>query len=173
MAVKGTPANPTPGSAGRTSSQPPAANYPQLQSARMPPDGTLPRQLTQAIQQSFETTYAVRDQTTANSDAINSLVNYGTMQQRLDTAPTAVPDGALWYVTDFPNAVYQNRVDPKTHQLAWFYATGVIWQENSSWVNAVGWAPGLNEVGLMWISGAGILYVWDGKQNNCLLKGPC
>lgn len=149
----------------RARSQTPGNWYPQLNGLE------LPQQLTSGITQAFQLVYANRDQTTQNTDSINHMVQYGTMQQRLAAAPTALPDGALWYVTDYPNAVYQVRMDPKMNQLAWFYATGVIWQEPAG--GTPGFSPGLNDAGLMWVSGAGILYVWDGKQNNCLLKGPC
>ena len=167
------PTQPTPGSVSRSRSQPPAANYPQLQNLKIGTNGALPNQLTQAIQQSFETTYSVRDQTTANADAINHMLLYGSMQQRLDTAPTAVPDGALWYVTDYPNAVYQNRVDPKTQQLAWFYATGVVWQENAQWASTVGFALGPNDLGYTHITGGGYIEIWNGKSFDCKIKGPC
>lgn len=172
--MAGIPTQSTPGSVNRARAQPPATNYPSgLESARMQKNGALPRQLTDAVQQAFQVTYSVRDQTTANADAINHMNMYGTMQQRLDTAPTAVPDGALWYVTDYPNAVYQNRMDPKINQLAWFYATGVVWQENTKWANAVGFTLGANDTGYMIATGGGYLLVWNGAAYDCKIKGPC
>ena len=133
-----------------TRQQPPATNYPSLDGLK------LPRALTQAVTQSFQAAYAVRDQTTANSDAINHLNNYGTWQQRLATAATALPDGALWFHTDLYNAVYQVRLSKRTNQLEWFYATGVVWQPN-----AVQYTLGLNDIGFM-IATGGHLQVWNG-----------
>ena len=157
-----TPSSPL---ANRASTQTPANWYPQLNGLQ------LPQQLTSGITQAFQLVYSNRDQTTQNTASINHMIQYGTMQQRLNAAPTALPDGALWFVTDYPNAVYQVRMDPKMNQLAWFFATGIVWREPTG--GTPGWTPGLNDAGLMWVSGGGYLYVWDGTQNNCLLKGPC
>lgn len=144
-----------PPASGRTSSKPPASNYPQLDSLK------LPRPLTQAITQSFQVAYAVRDQATANSDAINRISQYGNWQERTNTDPTSLPDGALWFHTDYHNAVYQVRVDKKMNQLAWFYATGVIWTGSAIDPQKLGLGP--NDIGLM-AAATGHLYVWDGTQ---------
>ena len=146
------PSQVQPPPSGRTRIQPPNRNYPQLQGL------SLPTPLTQAITQGYQLSYAVRDQTTANQDAINHLANYGTWEDRLNTAPTALPVGALWFHTDFKNAVYQVRVDPKTNQLDWFYATGVIWVPPGLTFNPV---LGINDIGLMILTGGRIL-IWDG-----------
>lgn len=158
-----TPSNPL---ATRASAQTPGNWYPQLNGLQ------LPTALTSSITQTLQLVYANRDQTTQNSNSIDHMVQYGTMQQRLDAAPTALPEGSLWFVTDFPNAVYQVRVDPKMNQLAWFYASGVVWQVNSAWIAAVNWQLGPNDQGYMIVTG-GFLQVWNGTGYDCKLKGPC
>jgi hypothetical protein len=105
---------------GRTRVQPPTNNYPQLQALN------LPVPLTQAITQSFQVAYSVRDQATANQDAINHLIQYGQHLDRLTTAPTALSPGSLWYETDRSTWVYQVRMDSTTNQLEWFYAGGIV-----------------------------------------------
>ena len=147
---------------GRSRVQPPATSYPSLENLK------LPHALVQSINQSFQTTYAVRDQTTANADAINHMILYGTMADRLNSAPTALPDGALWFVTDYPNAVYEVRVDPKMNQLAWFYATGVIWKKPTT--PPAGFQLGLNDAGYMAVNGV-LLQVWTGTAWQTLLQG--
>lgn len=146
----------------RSKRQPPANWYPTLSGLN------LPQQLTDGVTQGFQLIYAARDKSDQNSDAINHLVMSGAMQDRLNAAPTALPQGALWFVTDYPDAVYQVRVDPKMNQLAWFYATGVIWRQPST--PPPGFSLGLNDAGFMVVTTAA-LSVWDGTQWVQLLRG--
>jgi hypothetical protein len=144
-----------------TSSQPPATTFPQLGNLN------LPRPLTQAITQSFQVAYAVRDQATATSNALVRKLQYGTWNDRINTDPTSLPIGALWFHTDFLNAVYQIRMDPKSNQLQWFYGTGVIWIPTGIDVTTLPklLALALNDIGFM-VASSGHLYVWDGKGPN-------
>jgi hypothetical protein len=139
-----------------TRQKPPATNYPSLNNLN------LPRALTQAVTQSFQTAYAVRDQTTVNSDAINHMVQYGTHQARLDQSPQALPDGSLWFETDNPDVVYQVRLDPKSNSLQWFYATGM------GFVPA--WSLGENDKNYMAWSRPYVL-LWTGTQWNIIFQG--
>lgn len=144
----------------RSRLNPPATAFPTLDNLK------LPRPLVDGVTRGYQLIYSVRDQATANTDAINHMTLYGTMQQRLEMSPTSLPDGALWFVTDYPDAVYQVRVDPKMNQLAWFYATGVVWKVPTT--PPAGFQLGLNDAGYMLVTATALL-VWDGTQNHTFL----
>jgi hypothetical protein len=139
-------------STGRARSQPPANWYPSI-------DGKTDRSVVHAINQSYQLSYAVRDQTTANTDSINRMIQYGTHQARTQQAPTALPDGSLWYETDRPTWVYQVRLSKTSNQLDWFYAGGMVIGVALADLTDLG----LNDTGAIDILKPHI-YQWDGKS---------
>lgn len=153
-----------PGS-GRPSSKPAANWTPNLK-------GTdLPRAASNGIQQGFTLLYSLRDTVNQTQIDLYNMVQYGTWQERTQTSPSGLPNGALWCHTDFLNAVYQARVDPKSNTLQWWYASGVIWLPPGVNFNVT---LGANDIGLQ-LAIHGYLLVWDGvgPQMQCLLFGPC
>lgn len=150
---------------GRPPSKPAASWFPNLKGTN------LPHAAANGIQQGFSLLYSLRDTANQTQTDLNNMSQYGTWQERTQVNADGMPNGALWYHTDFLGAVYQVRLDPKSNSLQWFWASGVIWLPPGVTFNA---NLGPNDIGLL-LAAHGYLFVWDGvgPQLQCQLYGPC
>lgn len=115
---------------------------------------------------------SLQSQTNAIIGSFASIC-YGSMQERINADPSNLSLGSLWFVTDFPGAIYQVRNNTKDAKQEWFWAGGVIWLPDNSPFSP-GYTLGPNDIGLM-LARHGFLFVWDGvgPQLQCLIYGPC
>lgn len=94
-------------------SQPAAAWFPSLSSSG------LPRAAVNGMTQSFSLIYSLRDTVAQLQATLNSLVQYGTANDRKQINAQAVPDGALFFETD-TGSRYQARLNPNSTTRDWF-----------------------------------------------------
>lgn len=135
---------------GSPTSKPAASWTPNLKGSN------LPRAATNGIQQGFSLIYSLRDTANQTLTDLANMVEYGTWLDLIQTSPQGMPNGALWFVTDRRDIVYQVRIDRKSTAPQWFFAIGIQW-ENTPVTDKLG----LNDTGYM-VAANSHLTVWNG-----------